>query len=106
MIVYNDDIVSRELQQPFVRLFWHCVGVSRDGGHVKGFVKVFFPRVSYWSKGKCTMEKVFDNGRFEGKASSVNLRRFEPLWGNVLRECYRTSCRLGKAQPNHQMETT
>jgi hypothetical protein len=62
------------------------LGVSRDGGHVKGFIKVFFTRVSHWSKGKGTLEKGFDNGRLERKPSSVNFRRFEPLWGEVLRE--------------------
>jgi hypothetical protein len=52
-----------------------------DDVHVKGFVKVIFPRVSHWRKGKGTMEKGFDNGRLEGRCSSVNLRRFEPPWG-------------------------
>jgi hypothetical protein len=61
------------------------VGVSRDGGHVKGFVEVLFPRVSHWSKGKGTVEKGFDNERLEGRPSSVDLRRFEPPWGKRLK---------------------
>jgi hypothetical protein len=76
MIDCSDDIVSQKLWQPFVRLFRHCVGVSRDGGDVKGFVKVFFPSVSHWSEGKGTMEKGFDNDRFKGRPSSVNFIRF------------------------------
>jgi hypothetical protein len=52
-----------------------------DGGHVKGFVEVLFSRVSHWIKGKGTMEQVFDNERLEGRPSSVDLRRFEPPWG-------------------------
>jgi hypothetical protein len=57
----------------------------RDGGHVQGFVKIFFPRVSHWSKGKGTLEKGFDNGRLERRPSSVNLRRFESPWGKSLK---------------------
>jgi hypothetical protein len=68
-----------------VRLFRNCVWVSRDGGHVQGFIKVFYPRVSYWSKGKGIVEKGFDNMRHEGRPSSVNLRRFEPPWGESIK---------------------
>jgi hypothetical protein len=78
MIIHNGDIISQKLQQPFVRLFRHCVGVTKDGGHVKGFIKAFCPRVIHWSKGKGTVKKGFDNRRLEGRPSSVYLRRFEP----------------------------
>jgi hypothetical protein len=37
--------------------------------------------VSHWSKGKGTLEKGFDNGRFERRPSSVNLRRLESSLG-------------------------
>jgi hypothetical protein len=50
----------------------------------KGFIKIFFPRVSHWSKGKGTLEKGFDNGRLERRPSSVNLRRFESSWGEII----------------------
>jgi hypothetical protein len=63
MIIGSGHIVSWKIWQPFVRLFWNCVGVSRDGGHVQGFIKFLFQRVSHWIKGKGTMEKGFDNGR-------------------------------------------
>jgi hypothetical protein len=86
MIVRSGDIISWKIWQPFVRLFRHCVGVSRDGGYVQGFIKVFFPRVSHCRKGKGTVEKGFRNGRLEGRPSSVNLRRFESPWGELLRE--------------------
>jgi len=78
-------IVSRKLWQPFVRLFWNFVGVSRDGGHFKEFIKVLFPRVRHWRKGKGTVEFFFDNDRLEGRPSLVNLRRFEPPWGKNIK---------------------
>jgi hypothetical protein len=31
------------------------------------------------------VEEGFDNGRLEGRPSSVDLRRFEPPWGKRLR---------------------
>jgi hypothetical protein len=73
MIVYSGDIVSSKLWQPFMRLFRYYAGVFRDGGHVKWFIKVFFPRVSHLIKGKGTLENDFYNWRLEGRPSSVNL---------------------------------
>jgi hypothetical protein len=81
MILNSNYIVSWELWQPLVGLFWHSIGVSLDSGHVKGFVEVLFLRESHWSKGKGTVEKGFDNGRLEGRSSLVNLRRLEPPKG-------------------------
>jgi hypothetical protein len=86
MIIHNGDIISRKLWQPFLRLFRHCVGVSRDGGHVQGFIKFLFPRVSHWNKGKGTMKKSFDNVRLEERPSSINLTRFEPHWMKTFKE--------------------
>jgi len=63
----------------------YTIGRDMDNGHVKGFVKVFFPRVSHWSKWKGTMEKGFDNEILEGRPSSVNLRRFESPWGKRIK---------------------
>jgi hypothetical protein len=85
MIVNSHDIVSRKFWQPFFRLFQHCVGVSMDGGHVNGFVNLFFLRTSHWSKGKGTMKKGFDNERFKGRHFLVNFRRFEAPQGKGLK---------------------
>jgi hypothetical protein len=41
-----------------------------------GFIKVFFPRVRHWSKGKGIMKNGFDNGRLERRPSYIDLRRF------------------------------
>jgi hypothetical protein len=41
--------------------------------------------MSHWSKGKGIVKKGFDNGRLEGRPSSINLRRFEPPRGKVSR---------------------
>jgi hypothetical protein len=81
MIINNDHIISWKIWQPLIRLFHHCIRVSRDGGHVNVFIKVIFPRVIHWRKGKATMKKGFDNERLEGRLSLVNFRRFEPPWG-------------------------
>jgi hypothetical protein len=56
-----------------------------DGGHVKGFIEVFFPRVIHWSKGKGTLKEGFDNKRLEGRPSLVYLIRFEPPKGKMIR---------------------
>jgi hypothetical protein len=56
-----------------------------DGGHVEGFVKVLFPRVIQWSKGKGIVEEGFDNGVLDGRPSSVGLRRFDPPRGKWIR---------------------
>jgi hypothetical protein len=53
---------------------------------VCNFVEVLCPRVSHWSKGKGTVAEGFDNGRLEGRPSSVDLRRFEPPWGKGLED--------------------
>jgi hypothetical protein len=83
MILIDHYIVSWELWKTLVKLFWHCIGVSLDSGHVKGFVEVFFPKVIHWSKGKGIVEKYFDNGRLEGRPYLVDLRRFEPPRGKI-----------------------
>jgi hypothetical protein len=107
MIVRSGNIISRKLCKPFVRLFWHCVRVSKDGGHVKGFIKVIFPRVRHWSKGKGTVEKGFDNGRLLRRPSLVNIRRFEPPLGKTLkgrRVLGRWSCQMSFKKSSSKVE--
>jgi hypothetical protein len=84
MIIKSDHIISRKLWKPFIRLFWHGIGISRNGGHVQGFVEIIFPRLSHWSKGKGTLEKGFDNMRLERRTYLVNLRRCESPWGKSI----------------------
>jgi len=84
MILNGHYIVSLELWQPLVRLFWHCIGVSLDSGHVKGFVEVFFLKEIHWIKGKGTLENRFDNGRIKRRPYLVELRRLEPPMGKIL----------------------
>ena len=78
MVLNSYHIVSWELWQPLVDFFWHFIRVSLDVGHVERFVEVLFPRVSHWIKRKGTMEEGLDNGRLEGRPSSIDLRRFKP----------------------------
>jgi hypothetical protein len=56
-----------------------------DGGHVQGFIKVFFPRLIHWIKGKGTVKKVFHNGRLERRPFSVDLRSFESALGKSVK---------------------
>jgi hypothetical protein len=41
--------------------------------------------VIHWSKGKGIVEEGFENGRLEGRPSSVDLRRFEPPRGKRIK---------------------
>jgi hypothetical protein len=85
MIINSDLIISWKVWKPFMRLFRHGIGISRDGGYVQGFIKVLFPRVRHWSKGKGTLEKGFVNEILERMPSSVNLRRIESPRGKSLK---------------------
>jgi hypothetical protein len=75
MVLKGHYIISWEIWKPLFRLLWNSIGVSLDGGHVKGFVEVLFPRESNWSKGKGIMEKGFDNERLEKRPYLVYLGR-------------------------------
>ena len=72
-VLHNYHIVYWELWQQIVDLFWHCIRVTLDIFHVKGFVEVPFPRASHCKKREGIMEKCFSNKR----PSLVNLRRIE-----------------------------
>jgi hypothetical protein len=84
MIVNSDHIISWKLFQPFMRLFRHGIGISWNGDHVQGFIKVLFLRVNHCSKGKGTLENGLDNRRLERRPSLVNLRRFETPQGKSI----------------------